>query len=77
MSENGTIKVKITSPGNQADVEITTGGTLEDALKLAGINAEEQGLNVRANGSTVADPASVVPQDGDQVIATPRQPKLG
>lgn len=77
MSDNGTIKVKITSPGSQADVEITAGGTIEDALRLAGIDAEAQGLNVRANGYTVSDPASVSPQDGDQVIATPRTPKLG
>lgn len=77
MSEQNTIKVKITSPGNQADVEITAGGSLEDALRLAGIDAEAQGLNVRANGAQISDLSSVTPQDGDQVVATPRSPKLG
>jgi len=51
--------------------------TLADALALAGINASDQGLNVDANGARVTDPASVLVNDGDQVITTPREAKLG
>lgn len=68
--------VTITGLGTSTSVEVPEGSTLSVALSEAGVDPEGAGLNVRANGADV-DPDEYTPQDGDQVLTTPRNLKNG
>lgn len=73
MAENATIRVSGLSGSSEITVEYAEDKTLADVLAEAGIDPS---LNVKVNGESV-DPSDVVVSNGDQVVTTPPNVKLG
>lgn len=70
------VSVRISGVGHSTEVTVKEGSTLEDALAEAGVDLNAAGLQAKVNGE-VANPADTTVNDGDQVITTPRNTKLG
>lgn len=67
--------VRINTVGSSVEVSIEPGQTVSDALAAADIDAEAAGLDVEVNGAEAQDDAPL--EAGDQVVATPKNVKLG
>lgn len=68
------INVTVTTVGNSTTVEIDE-PNVAAALAQAGVDAEQQGLDIEVDGGSATVSTEVT--DGSQVLATPRAPKLG
>lgn len=69
--------ITISGVGSSKTISVESGDNLDSALDKAGVNPEEQGLDVEVNGEKVASPSEHEVSDGDQVVTTPRKAKLG
>lgn len=69
------ISVTVSSLGGAKTVEVDEAADLSVALAAAGIDAQAQGLDIEVDGApaSATDPV----ENGSQVLATPRAPKLG
>lgn len=68
--------ITIAGTGAARTVTVESDESLSEALKNADINLSDAGLEVEVNGESV-NPEEYSPEEGDQVIATPRKAKLG
>lgn len=71
------VTIRVTGVGQSQEITIEPGSSLEDALAAANIDAEAAGLDVEVNGSAADSPSETTVQDGDQVVTTPKNVKLG
>lgn len=69
--------VTITAPGVSTTVPVPEGASLEVALTEAGVDAQGSGLSVSVNGANVSEPQQREVQNGDQVVVSPSNVKLG
>lgn len=74
--ENLTITVKVVGVGVNETVTVESGSPLADALAAAKQDAAGE-LRVAVNGEKVEDPANFTPKNGDTIIVTPPDVKLG
>ena len=66
--------VTVTTVGNSTTVEVDE-PTVEAALAAANIDAAQQGLDIEVDGGSATPNTRI--DEGAQVLATPRSPKLG
>jgi sulfur carrier protein ThiS len=69
--------IRVTGVGNGDTVTVSEGTSVADALRLAGIDPESQGVDVRLNAEPVANPTEAVLSAGSSITLVPKKPALG
>lgn len=69
--------IRVTGVGNGNTVTVSEGTSVADALRLAGIDPEAQGVDVRLDAEPVVDPSTTTMSAGSSITLVPKKPALG
>lgn len=69
--------IRVTGVGNGNTVTVSEGTSVADALRLAGIDPEAQGVDVRLDAEPVVNPSTTTMSAGSSITLVPKKPALG
>lgn len=69
--------IRVTGVGNGDTVTVSEGTSVADALRLAGIDPEAQGVDVRLDAEPVVNPSTTTMSAGSSITLVPKKPALG